>query len=96
VIDNVLNQEKKHLDGFQEQKGKNLGLIGYAKKCSDKNEDNESHANCLTRMINVLYDRSKAEVVFLSPCSRSNEPVSSQNNNAEKFTLSFFSCNDDT
>lgn len=48
MIDNVLNQAKKYLDGFQGQKSKNLGLIGYAKKYSDKNEDNESHANCLT------------------------------------------------
>lgn len=66
-----------------------MGLISYARKSHNKDEDNESRGNCLTRMINVLYDRPKTEVVFLSP-------VSSCDNDVEKFTLSPFSCSGKT
>lgn len=46
----------------------------------------------LWMMINVLRSRSQAEFMFLSPCSRSSDPIASRDSNIEKSTLSPFTC----
>lgn len=56
----------------------NYTIIGYARKAVLHSVGAEERVKCLQVMIDILHDRSLADKMFVSPSSRSTEPIASR------------------
>lgn len=73
-------------------------MIGYARKsaCIPPVKDTVRIKN-IQNMIDILHKRSGADMVYVSPCTNSTEPIASRDMNVnEKIILSLQKCSGDT
>ncbi|GAA5796711.1 hypothetical protein HPULCUR_002086 [Helicostylum pulchrum] len=94
-MEDVITNIEKYQLSLKELKKENYKIIGYARK--SKNEKNENiRIRLLNQMAQKLEERSLVDMVFMSPNTNSNEPITNRDVSKNNEMMSQLKANGDT
>ncbi|KAI8979871.1 hypothetical protein BDB01DRAFT_851999 [Pilobolus umbonatus] len=95
TVESIISSIEKYQLLLKELKDENHRIIGYARKSKNKKDD-DSRIRLLNQMAQKLEERSLVDMVFMSPTTNSNEPISSRDISKDNEMMSQLKAHGDT